>query len=169
MPELPEVEVILNHLKSHVLGGTIDTFTIQRMDIVRVGHELIPWFQQSTITNIERKGKCLIFTCHRVNESRYILSELGMTGLWFFHRALASSPAHLHCHIGFAGTQAAELHYWNPRRFGRLWLFALPQLEAFLQRRFGSDAMDIEEQPFIRLIQSSRGRLKPFLDRKSVV
>jgi formamidopyrimidine-DNA glycosylase len=162
MPELPEVEVILNHLKSHVLGGTIDTFTIQRMDIVRVGHDLIPWFQQSTITNIQRKGKCLIFTCHRVNESRYILSELGMTGLWFFHRTLASSPAHLHCHIGFTGTKADELHYWNPRRFGRLWLFALPQLEAFLHRRFGSDAMDIEEQPFIRLIQSSRGRLKPF-------
>ena len=163
MPELPEVEVILDHLKGHVLGRTIEAFTIQRSDIVRTGHDIIPWLQHSTVTNITRKGKCLIFTCHQSKEARYLLSELGMTGLWFFHRTLATSPQHLHCHIGFSGTQASELHYWNPRRFGRLWLFALPELEAFIQRRFGSDALHIEEQPFIQLIQSCRGRLMPFL------
>jgi formamidopyrimidine-DNA glycosylase len=163
MPELPEVEVILNQLNRHVLGGTIATLTIHRSDIVRTGHDLIPWFQRSTITNIARKGKCVIFTCHRAKEIRYLLSEQGMTGLWFFHPALASTPQHIHCRIGLAGAQATELHYWNPRRFGRLWLFARPDLEAFMQRRFGSDALDIGEQPFIKLIQSCRGRLKPFL------
>jgi len=163
MPELPEIEVILNHLNRQVLGGTIESLTIHRSDIVRTGHDLIPWFQSSTITNIARKGKCLIFTCHRSNETRYLLSEQGMTGLWFFHPALASSPQHIHCRIELSSAQAAELHYWNPRRFGRLWLFARPELEAFLQRRFGSDALDIGEQPFVTLIQSCRGRLKPFL------
>ena len=163
MPELPEVEVILNHLNDHVLGGTINTFTIHRSDIVRKGHDLIPWFQRSTITHIARKGKCVIFTCRRSDDVRYLLSELGMTGLWFFHSSLAASPQHLHCHIGLSGAQAAELHYWNPRRFGRLWLFALPELESFMQWRFGSDALDIEEKPFIHLIQTCRGRLKPFL------
>jgi formamidopyrimidine-DNA glycosylase len=162
MPELPEVEVILNHLNGHVLGGIIETFTIHRSDIVRTGQDLIPWLQGSTITTIARKGKCLIFTCQRSNQTRYLLSELGMTGLWYYHHTLASSPQHLHCRIGLSGAQAAELHYWNPRRFGRLWLFALPELEAFMQRRFGSDALDIGEQPFVQLIQSCRGRLKPF-------
>jgi len=162
MPELPEVEVILNHLNRQVLGGTIETLTIHRSDIVRTGHDLIPWFQGSTVTDIARKGKCLIFTCRRSNEARYLLSELGMTGLWFFHDTLASSPQHLHCHIVLSDAQATELHYWNPRRFGRLWLLALPELEAFMERRFGADALDIEEQSFIKLIQTSRGRLKPF-------
>lgn len=162
MPELPEVEVILKHLKGHVLGGTIETFIIQRSDIVRTGHDLIPWFQGSRITNIIRKGKCVIFTCQRSKDTRYFLSELGMTGLWFFHPTLASSPQHLHCHIGLSDARVAELHYWNPRRFGRLWLFALPELEAFMQRRFGSEALDIGEQPFIQLIQGCRGRIKPF-------
>jgi formamidopyrimidine-DNA glycosylase len=85
-----------------------------------------------------------------------------MTGLWFFHPTLASTPLHLHCHIGLSGARAADLHYWNPRRFGRLWLFALSELEPFIQRRFGSDALDIDEQHFVQLIQSCRGRLKPF-------
>lgn len=163
MPELPEVEVILNHLNRHIRGGTIETLTIHRSDIVRIGHDLIPWFERSTITNIARKGKCIIFTCHRANETRYLLSEQGMTGLWFFHQALASTPQHIHCRIEISGVRTTELHYWNPRRFGRLWLFAPPDLEAFMQRRFGSDAMDIGAQPFIKLIQSCRGRLKPFL------
>lgn len=162
MPELPEVEVILDHLKRQVLGGTIETFAIHRTDIIRAGHHLISWFPRSTITNIVRKGKCLIFTCRRATEARYLLSELGMTGLWFFRRDLGSSPQHLHCRIGLSGVPAAELHYWNPRRFGRLWLFALPELEMFMQRRFGSDALDIGEQPFIQLIQNCRGRLKSF-------
>ena len=163
MPELPEVQVILNQLNRHVLGGTIATLTIHRSDIVRTGHDLIPWFQGSTITHIARKGKCLIFTCHRANETRYLLSEQGMTGLWFFSPALASTPQHIHCRIEISGVPATELHYWNPRRFGRLWLFTPPELEAFMHRRFGADAMDIGAQSFIQLIQSCRGRLKPFL------
>jgi formamidopyrimidine-DNA glycosylase len=57
MPELPEVEVILSHLRNQVLGGTMETFSIHRSDIVRTGHDLIPWFQGSTIIDIIRKGK----------------------------------------------------------------------------------------------------------------
>ena len=163
MPELPEVEVILTHLNKQVLGGTIQSFTIHRPDIVRTGHALISWFPGSTIDHITRQGKCVIFTCRRSGESHYLLSELGMTGLWFFHRSLASSPQHLHCQIGLSGAPAAELHYWNPRRFGRLWLFAKPELEAFMRWRFGADALDIEEPSFIQLIQRCRGRLKPLL------
>jgi formamidopyrimidine-DNA glycosylase len=163
MPELPEVQVILNHLNRHVLGGTIETLTLHRSDIVRTGHDHLPWFQRSTITNITRKGKCVIFTCHRANETRYLLSEQGMTGLWFFNPALASTPQHIHCRIEISGALASELHYWNPRRFGRLWLFAPTELEAFMQRRFGVDAMEIDARTFIKLIQSCRGRLKPFL------
>jgi formamidopyrimidine-DNA glycosylase len=161
MPELPEIEVILNHLNDHILGGRIDTFTIHRADIVRTGHDLISWLPGATITHIARKGKCLVFTCHRSRESRYLLSELGMTGLWLYHETLAASPQHLHCRIELSGSHVTELHYWNPRRFGRLWLLALPQLDAFMQRRFGSDALDIKEEAFIQLIQGCRGRLKP--------
>jgi formamidopyrimidine-DNA glycosylase len=163
MPELPEVEVIRDHLKRQVLGGTIETFTIHRPDIVRAGQELISWFQGATITDIIRKGKCLIFTCRRTTVTRYLLSELGMTGLWFVRGDLASSPQHLHCRIGISGSPAAELHYWNPRRFGRLWFFTRPELEVFMERRFGTDALEIGESSFIQLIHGCRGRLKPFL------
>jgi len=163
MPELPEVEVVLQHLKTHILGATIETLTIHRSDIVRTGHDLIPWFHQATISKVHRMGKCVVLTCQRSQETRYLLSELGMTGLWFFKPTLASSPQHIHCHITLSGRKIRELHYWNPRRFGRLWLFEPSGLEDFIQRRFGPDALTIEEAPFCELIQTTRGQLKPLL------
>ena len=162
MPELPEVEVVLQHLKPQILGATIETFSIHRSDIVRTGHNLIPWFRHATITHAHRMGKCVVFTCQRSQDTRYLLSELGMTGLWFFQANLAASPQHIHCHITLSGTKASELHYWNPRRFGRIWLFDLSGLEAFRQRRFGPDALTITQEAFVQLLQTTRGQLKPF-------
>lgn len=163
MPELPEVEVVVQHLNTHVLGMTIQALTIHRSDIVRTGHDLIPWFHNTKVTHVHRIGKCVIMTCQRAQETRYLLSELGMTGLWFFQDNLATSPQHIHCEITLTGTTAKELHYWNPRRFGRLWLFESTGLEAFSQRRFGPDALAISREEFCDLVQSTRGQLKSFL------
>ncbi len=163
MPELPEVEVVVKLLASHILGARIGTITIHRADIVRTGHDLIPWFHHAHITHVHRIGKCVVMTCQRSQETRYLFSELGMTGLWFFHANLATSPQHIHCHITLSGTTAKELHYWNPRRFGRLWLFDQSGLDAFMQRRFGPDALTITQEAFCTLVHSTRGELKSFL------
>ena len=162
MPELPEVEVVVRHLKSRVLGATLETLTIHRADIVRTGHDLTPWFPGAQITQVHRMGKCVVMTCERSQDTRYLLSELGMTGLWFFQATLATSPQHIHCHITLSGTHTSDLHYWNPRRFGRLWLFDASGLEAFSQRRFGPDALAITQDEFCHLVHSTRGQLKPF-------
>ena len=162
MPELPEVEVVVQHLNTHVLGANIKTLTLHRSDIIRTGHDLIPWFHQAMMTHVDRIGKCVVMTCQRSQKTRYLISELGMTGLWFFKANLATSPQHIHCHISLSGTKTRELHYWNPRRFGRLWLFTPTGLEAFLRRRFGPDALTISQEAFCQLIQTTRGRLKSF-------
>lgn len=163
MPELPEVEIVVQHLKAHILGATITTLAIHRSDIVRTGHGLIPWLHQATVTQVHRIGKCVVMTCQRSQETRYLLSELGMTGLWFFKANFATSPQHIHCQMTLSGRKTRELHYWNPRRFGRLWLFELSGLETFMQRRFGPDALTITQDAFCQLIQTTRGHLKPLL------
>ncbi len=163
MPELPEVEVILHQLKESILFETIASFTIHRPDILRTGHEWVPWLRDSLISSIERHGKCLIFTCERSGEKRYLLSELGMTGLWLFRASLATSPQHIHAQMGLSRTNGFNLFYWNPRRFGRLWLLTLSEIRSFRRRRFGLDALEFKEDSFIQLIQSAKGRLKPLL------
>ncbi len=163
MPELPEVEVVVQQLNTHILGATIKTLAIHRPDIVRSGHKLLPWFQQARVVHIQRIGKCIVIACQRSEETRYLLSELGMTGLWFFKAVLATSPQHIHCTITLSGSKTKELHYWNPRRFGRLWFFELSGLEAFKKRRFGPDALTMTQEAFCHRVQSSRGQLKALL------
>ena len=163
MPELPEVEIVVRHLKQHILGETIQALIIHRPDIIRTGQNLLPWFPQAKVTHVDRIGKCVVMTCQRSQETRFLLSELGMTGLWFFQKNLAASPQHTHCQITLAATKAKELHYWNPRRFGRLWLFGPSGLKAFKQRRFGPDALTINQAELSSLVKNSRAQLKAFL------
>jgi formamidopyrimidine-DNA glycosylase len=163
MPELPEVEVILHHLHKQVLGGRIEAFLINREDIVRVGFSTASWYIGATIAQISRHGKCLAFACRHSEETRFFVSELGMTGLWFFSPTLASSPQHLHIQLELSQSQKSDLFYWNPRRFGRIWLLDRHEFEEFLQRRFGPDALELNEADFTGIIQNCRGRLKPFL------
>ncbi|MDR4495988.1 MAG: bifunctional DNA-formamidopyrimidine glycosylase/DNA-(apurinic or apyrimidinic site) lyase [Nitrospirales bacterium] len=163
MPELPEVEVIRRSLQNRVQGGSIVALHVNRADIVRAGLPTVSWYTDTIITGVTRRGKCVIFTCQGTHETRHIVSELGMTGLWFFQQNLAASPQHLHVHLTLSGTTAHDLHYWNPRRFGRIWLLNDQELETFVLRRFGPEALDLNESTFVALVKGCRGRLKPFL------
>ncbi len=163
MPELPEVEVVLGQLKPRALGTRVQRLALHRSDIVRQGHEHISWFPGSTITDITRRGKCLIFTCQKGDDSRHLLSELGMTGLWLFQASLAASPQHIHASLIYSDDGDCTLHYWNPRRFGRLWLLSPSESEKWCTRRFGPDSLTMNEQTFMGLVRSSRGRIKPWL------
>ena len=163
MPELPEVEVIRSHLRNQILEAKIESIQFGRDDIVRAGRSMSNWFPGTTITDITRRGKCLLFTCHRSGETRYMASELGMTGLWFYEPTLATSPQHLHVHLALSGTHAHHLYYWNPRRFGRIWLLDQHGMEEFCRRRFGPEALELNEGDFTALMKNCRGRLKSLL------
>lgn len=163
MPELPEVEVIRQALDRTILGATILSLKIHRADIVRAGLSTTPWYSHTSIRRLSRRGKCLIVTCEGPKETRHLVSELGMTGLWYYDQDLAPSPQHLHAHLTLSGAKATHLYYWNSRRFGRIWLLNDQELQAFYHRRFGPEVLDLEEPSFTALIKNCRGRLKPFL------
>ena len=163
MPELPEVEVILGQLRGTILGSNIREFRVRRPDIIRVGGSGSGWYVGSRISDISRKGKSLLFTCIKEPVARYMVAELGMTGLFLFEDSILEGRKHLHITLMFDSSHLPNLHYWNPRRFGRVYLLDQTQLDQFLRRRFGVDPLALAEEDFCRLIRNTRGRLKPFL------
>ncbi|WP_454063364.1 bifunctional DNA-formamidopyrimidine glycosylase/DNA-(apurinic or apyrimidinic site) lyase [Candidatus Nitrospira salsa] len=163
MPELPEVEVILNQLRSHILESTIKEFHVQRSDIIRIGLSSRQWYLGTQITDLIRKGKSLIFTCRKNQLTRYMLAELGMTGLFLFQSASTGYDKHIHLTFTLDQSNEATLHYWNPRRFGRVYLLDAEQLAHFTQRRFGIDPLSLTQEKFHEMIHNSRGRMKAFL------
>jgi formamidopyrimidine-DNA glycosylase len=163
MPELPEAEVVRQQLETRVRGASIHSIWLGRDDIIRQGRENLPWFEGSQIVEVHRFGKSVVLECQRDQDQRYIVAELGMTGLILFQRESAPSEHHIHMVVHLNQESPEALHYWNARRFGRLSLLDSQGLEAYRSRRFGFDPKTMSEEEFVGMVKQCRGRVKALL------
>ena len=163
MPELPEAEVVRRQLEARVCGARIQSIWIGRDDIIRQGRETLSWYVGAHIVDIHRFGKSVVLECQRDQDRRYIVAELGMTGLVLFQRESAPSEQHIHMVVRLNQEFPKELHYWNARRFGRLSLLDSIELGEYRARRFGFDPTTMSEQEFVGMVKQCRGRVKALL------
>ena len=169
MPELPEAEVVTRQLRERLLNAVLKDCWIGRPDIVRQGLPMLDWYRGARLTAVTRQGKSVVLTCSHECDTRYILAELGMTGLLLFRPLDVSYHKHTHVVFSFVGAAAAELAYWNPRRFGRIHLLDRSGLERFIAMRFGCDALTVSGETFRDLIRSRRGELKTLLMHQQAI
>ena len=168
MPELPEAETIARQLSARLLGATITECRVARADIVREGLSTLPWYRGARLVSARRLGKSVGLEAERSGETRYLVFELGMTGLLFFTLLDPSYRKHTHLTLSLTGSVPA-LSYWNPRRFGRVYLLDGPGLARFAQRRFGCDPLTVSWEDFRGVVARRRGRLKPLLMHQQVI
>ncbi|MER3423684.1 MAG: hypothetical protein C4293_11075 [Nitrospiraceae bacterium] len=71
--------------------------------------------------------------------------------------------------LSLDGGAESELRYWNPRRFGRVYLLDHSSLDQFLKRRFGYDPLTVSWEQFRKLVKKRRGRLKSLLMHQQVI
>ena len=145
MPELPEVEVILRQLRPCLQGSVISCFHIKRPDIIRVGLSSHQWYIGSRISELERRGKSVIFTCEKEQSTRFLLAELGMTGLFLFQSASTGYEKHIHLTLS-GHTHGAQMGIdsfgikWSPiQYFYTYWAGLYQELNQYLyvNRGFG--------------------------------
>ena len=169
MPELPEAEVVARQLRTHLLGAQLNECLVERADIVREGLTTLSWYYGAVLKGVDRYGKSVALELEREDETRYIVAELGMTGLLLFRATQTKYPQHVHVRMLFMGRRESELRYWNPRRFGRISLLDRAGLADYRARRFGVDPLTVPRDEFVRLMQLRRGRLKPLLMHQQVI
>jgi len=169
MPELPEAEVVARQLRVRLLGATIKECWVGREDIVRRGFDTLDWYRGARVAAIDRHGKSVAIALEKEQERRYLVAELGMTGLLLFGPLAPRYQKHTHLVLTLDGGQVSDLRYWNPRRFGRLYLLNRPGLEQFVSRRFGCDPLTVSSEEFCSLVRGRRGRLKPLLMHQQVI
>src|SRR5581483_7049276 len=116
------------------------------------------------ITAVDRRGTCLVFSLSHGEEARYIVGELGMTGRFLFKSAGERFSRHIHFTLCLDGGAEPEVHYWNPRRFGRIYLLDQRGLDRFIARRFGLDPLDVTKEEFVRLLRARRGAAQAAFD-----
>ncbi len=169
MPELPEAEVVTRQIRTRLLGARLSEVWVGRADIVREGLSSVPWYRDTILQSVQRFGKSVVLGFVNEQACRYVVAELGMTGLLLFRSVPTKYPQHVHVRLLFEGSREPELRYWNPRRFGRLSLLDKTGLERYLTRRFGVDPLLVSKQDFVRVLRERRGRLKPLLMHQQVI
>ncbi|MBN4089342.1 DNA-formamidopyrimidine glycosylase [Mycoplasma enhydrae] len=119
MPELPEVRVVIKALKEKILNKTIAELEILKPKLFK--EKPIETFRQklinSTIKNIENKGKYIIF---HFNNDGVLISHLRMEGKYRFFEQKTKN--HKHTMAKFIFNDGTELHYLDSRMFGTLYL-----------------------------------------------
>jgi formamidopyrimidine-DNA glycosylase len=169
MPELPEAEVVAGQLRAQLLGARLTDCLIGRTDIVREGLPTLSWYYGTVLVGVERYGKSVVLGLNKDDETRYVVAELGMTGLLLFRTMQTKYPQHVHVRMLFTGGREPELRYWNPRRFGRMSMLDQAGLDRYRARRFGVDPLTVPCDKFVHLMQTRRGRLKPLLMHQQVI
>jgi formamidopyrimidine-DNA glycosylase len=135
MPELPEVEGVVNSLRPVATGKTIKQLIISpvieasrkagKQAIIK-GTELA-YFQQvmkdARIARIERRSKYIYFHLDKNQENLLLVTHLGMTGAWFYVNNvndITEEKFRKHVHVIFSLDDDMLLVYSDIRRFGEM-------------------------------------------------
>lgn len=158
MPELPEVETYARDLAALLPGRS---FTGARVDWpnqipLNTPAALDAGVRGQTVTSVSRRGKYLVLSLSRDT----LLVHLKMSGR--LQLVPAADPPSPHAHVVFGLDRGDELRFYDPRKFGRVYLLGDP---APLLGPLGPEPLDDALTPaaFRARLAGRRGRLKPLL------
>lgn len=125
MPELPEVEVLVRHLRPLLRGKKIRTVHIHRDRVIRPtpAKKLKHVLRGSTFEAVTRRGKFLLFQLRDAAKANPVLlvGHLGMTGRMFLARKSEPLPKHAAVVLDLG---RERFIYEDQRYFGKLSLDA---------------------------------------------
>lgn len=119
MPELPEVQTVVNSLRPHVLDQRIASVELRRADIVSpVGIDLALQIVGRRIVELHRRAKRIVFT---LDDGQRFYIHLGMTGR--LSASAAALPMAKHTHLALRLASGMQVRFVDARRFGGVfWL-----------------------------------------------
>lgn len=188
MPELPEVEVLVRHLRPLLRGKKIRAVQIRRERVIRPtsAKQLEHALRGAIFTDVSRRGKFLLFQLRGTAKAKsaLLVGHLGMTGRMFLARKSEPLPKHAAVVLDLGREQFI---YEDQRYFGRLSLDASsiarmgpePLGKKFTSKAFAAALADSKRAIKVRLLDQDlvagvgniyasealyRARIKPHLD-----
>jgi len=164
MPELPEVQTIVNDLKKKIMGSKIADIKTITKSIWRNGPPHKRKIIGTAVSNIDRKGKYILI---RLSRGRTLVIHLKMTGRLTIENKRKIADKHTHFVFVF---DEFELHFNDVRRFGFLDLIEKIEINSTpYLAKIAPDPFEINQDEFIRLIQSKKRIIKPLLMDQTVI
>lgn len=163
MPELPEVETIRRDLEKRLIGRCITRAkAYDEKILVDMGkHKFARRLKGKTITGLRRRGKALIIA---LSDGLCLLVHLRMTGR--LYPILGDEPLPKHTRAALHLDNGEQLVFVNPRRFGRLEVARVDELnDSRLLQNMGTDAWteETDERTLADMLQRHTIPIKNFL------
>jgi formamidopyrimidine-DNA glycosylase len=142
MPELPEVQTIINTLNSSgLLNQSFSKVSVYKDKLIKntTVKNFTNFLVGETINNIERIGKYLVF--HLTNKKALII-HLRMEGK-LFYEPIASNYPRTHLRIEFFLKNNRVLRYYDSRMFGTFHIFKEDEyLQSTIIKKLALDPLD---------------------------
>ncbi|HEX4793205.1 MAG TPA: bifunctional DNA-formamidopyrimidine glycosylase/DNA-(apurinic or apyrimidinic site) lyase [Humisphaera sp.] len=169
MPELPEVQTVVDTLKKRLLGARITAVKLSRSDVLDPPDADLPALLTGRfVRSIDRRGKRIIFTLDDTN--RFFI-HLGMSGRLSVNSAADPLAAHTHLILDvqpaekFAASGALELRFQDPRRFGGIWWKGSDEIDSGM----GPEPLMISPKQLSRRLGTTTRAIKNALLDQSVL
>lgn len=169
MPELPEVQTVINYLKNNILNEIIeDIFVFKNKLIKNVDpSEFIDKVKKQEIVDIQRKGKYIIFY---LTNNLVIVSHLRMEGKFFVDNKQKHNRKH--DYIVFVLSNNKFLSFNDSRQFGTFHLCNKDELESLKEiAKLAKDPLDrtFDINDFCKKVKKSSKNIKTILLDQTII
>ncbi|WP_227807104.1 DNA-formamidopyrimidine glycosylase [Mulberry dwarf phytoplasma] len=164
MPELPEVQIIVDFLKTQLIGKKIVATKVFYDPAVKNTKEFQK-IEQTTILDIQRKGKFLLFF---LTQELVLIGHLRMEGKLFIKPC--DEPKHKYEHFAIILEDKSSLRYYDFRKFGR---FEVKNQNIFLTQttlhQLALDPFEINPVVLYQKILKTKSALKKVLLNQKII
>jgi len=175
MPELPEVQTVVNDLKNKVIGRKIVSVWVGAPGLVKKGtvERLKKELIGRKILNVDRRAKNILFY---LSGESVLLVHLKMTGHFLYKKAAGQGIAEdkdfeesEYIRFALCLDNGKILTLSDLRKFANIIFFDREEEAGNYLKLFGPDALEINIDDFVRFIRKKRSRIKPLLMDQSAL
>lgn len=166
MPELPEVEALAHHLRTHAVGTVIGRVDVAALTVLKTFDPPVSALVGREVTGADRRGKHLDLDC----DGLHLVVHLSRAGWLRWSDSLSATPPKpgkgplaLRVHCGPPpGAPGFDLTEAGTQKRLAVWVVKDPD-EVPGVARLGPDALDVDLAEFSSMLAGRRERLKTLL------
>ena len=172
MPELPEIEALVDHLRRHAVGSTVGRVDVGALSVLKTFDPPINALHGQSVTGAQRWGKYLGLQAGQL----FLIAHLSRAGWLRWSDKLAAAPLRpgkgpiaLRVHLGTPGEAPGfDLTEAGTQKQLAVWLVDDPQLVPGIAA-LGPDALELGPADLAGLLAGNAGRIKTVITDQKVI
>ena len=172
MPELPEIEALVDHLRRHAVGSTIGRVDVGALSVLKTFDPPVSALHGQAVTGAQRWGKYLGLQAGQL----FLIAHLSRAGWLRWSDKLAAAPLRpgkgpiaLRVHLGTPGAAPGfDLTEAGTQKRLAVWLVDDPKLVPGIAA-LGPDALELGPDDLVGLLAGNTGRIKTVITDQKVI